>query len=75
MHSTSTPTHRSLGAHRRAEIGRGRQAGPGAERERERMDRPRELDGVSQAVLTGVVRALEQRLWMVRVRLDGAGAA
>ena len=40
-----------------------------SERTRERMDRLGELDLASQDTLTGVVRALEQHQWMLRVQL------
>src|SRR5271155_2256919 len=39
-----------------------------AERCRERMDRLGEIDLASQDVLTDVVRALEQQLWMIRAQ-------
>lgn len=39
-----------------------------AERARERMDRLGELDAASQDVVTEVVRALEQQLWMIRAQ-------
>ena len=39
-----------------------------AERARERMDRLGELDAVSEDVVIGVLRVLEQQLWMVRVQ-------
>jgi starvation-inducible DNA-binding protein len=45
------------------------------ERTRERMDRLAELDSASEDVLVGVVRALEEQLWMIRAQLpreDGA---
>lgn len=42
-----------------------------AEHARDRMDRLGEVDGASQDVLTEVVRALEQQLWMVRVQFGG----
>ena len=35
------------------------------------MDRLAEIDGASQDVLTEVVRALEQQLWMIRVQFGG----
>ena len=40
-----------------------------AERMRTRMDRLDELDAASQDVLTEVVRALEEQLWMARSQL------
>ncbi len=40
-----------------------------AERARECMDRLGELDQASQDVVTEVVRALEEQLWMVRAQL------
>jgi starvation-inducible DNA-binding protein len=40
-----------------------------AERVRERMDRLGELDLASQDVLTEVLRALEEQLWMVRAQI------
>jgi starvation-inducible DNA-binding protein len=40
-----------------------------AERARERMDRLAELDAASQDVVTEVVRALEEQLWMIRTQL------
>ncbi|HSZ03998.1 MAG TPA: DNA starvation/stationary phase protection protein [Solirubrobacteraceae bacterium] len=40
-----------------------------AERARERMDRLAELDSASEDVLVGVVRALEEQLWMIRAQL------
>lgn len=46
-----------------------------AERARERMDRLGEIDGASQDVLTDVVRALEQQLWMIRVQFAGVREA
>jgi starvation-inducible DNA-binding protein len=42
---------------------------PVAERMRARMDRLGELDAASQDVLTEVVRALEEQLWMARSQL------
>jgi starvation-inducible DNA-binding protein len=39
------------------------------ERTRERMNRLAELDSASEDVLVGVVRALEEQLWMVRAQL------
>jgi starvation-inducible DNA-binding protein len=45
-----------------------RRLGAVAERCRERMDRLGEIDQASQDVLTEVVRALEQQLWMIRVQ-------
>ncbi len=39
------------------------------ERTRERMSRLAELDSASEDVLVGVVRALEEQLWMVRAQL------
>jgi starvation-inducible DNA-binding protein len=39
------------------------------ERTRERMDRLAELDSASEDVLVGVVRALEEQLWMIRAQL------
>lgn len=44
-----------------------------SERVRARMDRLAQLDAVSQDVLIGVVRALEQQLWMVRAQLPEGG--
>jgi starvation-inducible DNA-binding protein len=45
------------------------------ERTRERMDRLAELDSASEDVLVGVVRALEEQLWMIRAQLPrDAGA-
>jgi starvation-inducible DNA-binding protein len=41
-----------------------------AERARERMDRLGELDAASQDVVTEVVRALEEQLWMVRTQTE-----
>jgi starvation-inducible DNA-binding protein len=41
-----------------------------SESARERMDRLAELDVVSQDVLIGVVRALEQQQWMLRAQLS-----
>lgn len=43
------------------------------ERVRGRMDRLGELDGASQDVLTEVLRALEENLWMVRAQLPSEG--
>lgn len=40
-----------------------------AEHARERMDKLDALDAASQDVLVGVVRALEQQLWMTRAQL------
>jgi starvation-inducible DNA-binding protein len=40
-----------------------------AERAREKMDRLGELDQASQDVVTEVVRALEEQLWMFRTQL------
>jgi starvation-inducible DNA-binding protein len=45
-----------------------RRLGAVAEHCRERMDRLGEIDRASQDVLTEVVRALEQQLWMIRVQ-------
>jgi starvation-inducible DNA-binding protein len=45
-----------------------------AERSRARMDRLGEQDGASQDVLTEVVRALEEQLWMIRAQLPHGGA-
>lgn len=45
-----------------------------AEQARERMDRLGEIDGATQDVLTDVVRALEQQLWMIRVQDGGVKA-
>ena len=42
-----------------------------AEHARDRMDRLGEIDAASQDVLTDVVRALEEQLWMVRVQFGG----
>jgi starvation-inducible DNA-binding protein len=44
-----------------------------AERARERMDRLAELDSASEDVLVGVVRALEEQLWMIRAQLPQQG--
>jgi DNA-binding ferritin-like protein len=44
------------------------------ERTRERMNRLAEQDSASEDVLVGVVRALEEQLWMMRVQLPDAGA-
>jgi starvation-inducible DNA-binding protein len=43
------------------------------ERTRERMDRLAELDSASEDVLVGVVRALEEQLWMIRAQLPREG--
>jgi starvation-inducible DNA-binding protein len=40
-----------------------------AERTRERMDRLAELDSASEDVLVGVIRSLEEQLWMIRAQL------
>jgi DNA-binding ferritin-like protein len=40
-----------------------------AERVRERMNRLAELASASEDVLVGVVRALEEQLWMIRAQL------
>jgi hypothetical protein len=40
----------------------------------ERMNRLAEQDSASEDVLVGVVRALEEQLWMMRVQLPEAGA-
>jgi starvation-inducible DNA-binding protein len=45
------------------------------ERTRERMDRLAELDSASEDVLVGVVRALEEQLWMIRAQLPREGDA
>jgi starvation-inducible DNA-binding protein len=45
------------------------------ERTRERMDRLAELDSASEDVLVGVVRALEEQLWMIRAQLPREGGA
>ena len=45
------------------------------ERTRERMDRLAELDSASEDVLVGVVRALEEQLWMIRGQLPLEGGA
>jgi len=45
------------------------------ERTRERMDRLAELDSASEDVLVGVVRALEEQLWMIRAQLPLEGGA
>jgi starvation-inducible DNA-binding protein len=45
------------------------------ERTRERMNRVAELDSASEDVLVGVVRALEEQLWMVRAQLPREGTA
>jgi starvation-inducible DNA-binding protein len=42
-----------------------------SEHVRERMDRLGELDGASQDVLTQVLRALEEQLWMIRAQIPG----
>jgi starvation-inducible DNA-binding protein len=42
-----------------------------AERARERLDTLGELDAVSQDVLVGIVRELEQHLWMLRAQMNG----
>jgi len=44
-----------------------------AERTRERMNRLAELDSASEDVLVGVVRALEEQLWMIRAQLPQKG--
>lgn len=44
-----------------------------AESTRERMDRLAELDVVSQDVLLGVVRKLEEQLWMIRSQIPNGG--
>ncbi len=44
-----------------------------AERTRGRMDRLAELDSASEDVLVGVVRALEEQLWMIRSQLPQEG--
>ena len=47
-----------------------RSVSPGvAERTRERMDRLAELDSASEDVLVGVIRSLEEQLWMIRAQL------
>ena len=43
--------------------------GDAGERIRARMDRLGELDAVSQDVLVGVLRELEEQLWMTRAQL------
>ena len=45
-----------------------------SEHVRERMDRLGELDDASQDVLTEVLRALEEQLWMVRAQIPGPAA-
>ncbi len=45
------------------------------ERTRERMDRLAELDSASEDVLVGVVRALEEQLWMIRAQLPSGGGS
>jgi starvation-inducible DNA-binding protein len=45
------------------------------ERTRERMERLAELDSASEDVLVGVVRALEEQLWMIRAQLPLEGGA
>ncbi len=45
------------------------------ERTRERMDRLADLDSASEDVLVGVVRALEEQLWMIRAQLPREGGA
>jgi starvation-inducible DNA-binding protein len=40
-----------------------------AERARERMDRLGEIDAASQDLVVGVVKELEEQLWMVRAQL------
>ncbi len=47
-----------------------RDLGRFADRARHRMDRLGDLDGASQDVLVGIVRALEEQLWMVRSQLS-----
>jgi starvation-inducible DNA-binding protein len=44
-----------------------------SERARASMDRLSELDSASEDVLVGVVRALEEQLWMVRAQLPTSG--
>jgi starvation-inducible DNA-binding protein len=44
-----------------------------AERARERMNRLAELDSASEDVLVGVVRALEEQLWMIRAQIPQKG--
>ena len=44
-----------------------------AERTRGRMDRLAELDSASEDVLVGVLRALEEQLWMIRAQLPQEG--
>jgi starvation-inducible DNA-binding protein len=46
----------------------GHRLGQTSERIRERMERVREFDAVSEDVLIEVIRALEQQLWMVRAQ-------
>jgi starvation-inducible DNA-binding protein len=43
------------------------------ERTRARMERLAELDAASEDVLVGVVRALEEQLWMIRAQLPQEG--
>jgi starvation-inducible DNA-binding protein len=43
------------------------------ERIRERMDRVGEFDSASEDVLVGVVRSLEEQLWMIRAQLPQNG--
>jgi starvation-inducible DNA-binding protein len=43
------------------------------ERSRDRVDRLGELDPISQDVVIGVVRELEQQLWMLRAQLPHGG--
>jgi starvation-inducible DNA-binding protein len=45
------------------------------ERTRERMGRLAELDSASEDVLVGVVRTLEEQLWMIRAQLPQGGGA
>jgi starvation-inducible DNA-binding protein len=44
------------------------------ERTRARMERLAELDSASEDVLVGVVRALEEQLWMIRAQLPQEGS-
>jgi starvation-inducible DNA-binding protein len=41
------------------------------ERGRDRIERVGELDKIAEDVLIGVVRGLEEQLWMVRAQLPG----
>lgn len=52
-----------------------RRLGEVDERTRERMNRLAALDSASEDVLVGVVRALEEQLWMIRAQLPKEGGA